>query len=1107
MFGFFIKTSGLVFTEKIREGEHISGFSTLPKHSKSYFSFAICLLIFLNTNIHAKSSIWEKNAKTINTLTAIYHDKGEDALREWMKLNAGIISDKLVLEMVKKGVKDRSDDIINICLILAEEKNSKKCSADVYLEAGNYFHFISDNIKSISLYENALGIYIELKDLSGECNAYLKKGSLYLIKGDYDKALLMFEKALPLAKKALDIKSEGSVYKGIGDIYYYKDDLNKALELYEKALPFFLKAKDIRLEGDIYKSEGDLYFYEDDLNQSKAMYDKALALYEASGNELGMANIFEGEGQLYFFKGDNDKAFQMNEKALKLYEKLRDRVGQGSVYKNKGDIFYYSGNNTEALEMYDKALPFFEKAENIIGQGNIYHMKGEIYLNYSDNTKAFEMFERALTFHKQAQSLLGQGNVYFREGDIYFKTGDDAKALEMFDKAKSFYENAKSLLSAGNVCIREGNIYQRLENYDKAIEMYDKAISLFKSIEEPRGLGTAYRCKGDIFLERGDFAKAAEMFNMALPLFKKINSPLGEGNAYQSIGELYLKQGNIKRAREMYTNALVLYRKIGDIDDEANALFGNAKTYESDGKPAEALPFYEDAIKCVEKVRAQTAFSELKKSYMKIIYEDYENATIFMADNGYEEQAFHYAESLKGRAFLDSLAEGMVDLEKGVSSELKSRRDNLLKKQSEISRAINDAVESGDENEAETLKKDFDAAQEEFEKLQIEIRLKNPLYASVRYPEPVSLDSFQKQILKPGETMVEYFVSKDSIYVFVVTQNRFKTIKLALSRKDISAMLRAYLGILNAQQNKSNNYSLKEIAPFSIKLYNAIIKPIESYITEKSALIIVPDGELALLPFEILITGTDKNFRNPKYLLEKYPIKYIQSASVLSIMRNESGTGRQQTSFIGFGDPVYDYDHFIKGEPETGGSFNRLIGSGEELRRIAKLFEETSGKQTVKIREDAREEFAKSPDISGYSYIHFACHGILDRGFQSLVLSQIPNSKEDGYLTLGEIMNCHYNACLVVLSACKTGHGKIEKGEGITGLTRAVMYAGSPSAVVSLWSVSDQSTMELMVNFYRNMLQKKMNKSDSLRSAKMKMLKSKIYAHPFFWGAFIMYGE
>jgi CHAT domain-containing protein len=125
---------------------------------------------------------------------------------------------------------------------------------------------------------------------------------------------------------------------------------------------------------------------------------------------------------------------------------------------------------------------------------------------------------------------------------------------------------------------------------------------------------------------------------------------------------------------------------------------------------------------------------------------------------------------------------------------------------------------------------------------------------------------------------------------------------------------------------------------------------------------------------------------------------------------------------------------------------------------------------------------------------------------QAIALSPVPEDNEDGFLTLGEIMNLRYNAHVVVLSACVTGLGRAERGEGITGLTRAVMYAGSRSAVVSLWSVDDEGTRDLMVRFYENMIRKGSDTAESLGPAKREMLGTG-YGSPFSWSAFVMYGE
>ena len=186
----------------------------------------------------------------------------------------------------------------------------------------------------------------------------------------------------------------------------------------------------------------------------------------------------------------------------------------------------------------------------------------------------------------------------------------------------------------------------------------------------------------------------------------------------------------------------------------------------------------------------------------------------------------------------------------------------------------------------------------------------------------------------------------------------------------------------------------------------------------------------------------------------------------------------------------------------------RLPYTSEEVESIKRIFEKKGKKAVLYLREKATEKNAKSPTMNRFGYIHFGCHGVAGDEFQSLVLSQdIPGEKEDGFFSFDEIMNCDYNAKLVVLSACKTNLGKEMKGEGVIGLTRAVMYAGTPAVIASLWKVKDSATKDLMVRFYKNLLEKNLDKCEALRQAKLELLNTQKYKSPIFWSAFIMYGE
>ncbi len=698
------------------------------------------------------------------------------------------------------------------------------------------------------------------------------------------------------------------------------------------------------------------------------------------------------------------------------------------------------------------------------------------------NEQAMQMCEKALPFYVKANSPVGQGNVYRSEGDVYRLTGDNRKALEMYEKALPFYVNANALLGQGNV----------------------------------------YKGEGDVYLITGDNRKALEMYEKALPFYVNANEAVGQGNVYKGEGEVYRTIGDNRKALEMYEKALGFFTKGGDIQSQALLFFSKARALAQQGMTNEAVNTYEEGLSLQEKVRKQTGLSEMKKSLMEMVYGFYEQATVYMLENNYHERAFKYAESMKARVFLDQLAEGLVEVERGVDPELKRLRDSLEERLYMLGkqRSAEAREKNPDATKLGALQAEIEKLEKDLEEVKKQIRLKNPVYASVHYPEPITVEELRHKVLRKDEAVLEYLVSKDRVYCFVVTQDGYEAVKLTITSDDLQQKAETFRQDLTTSPDRFSRRA-------ATQLYEALIKPLEPYVRDRT-LIVIPDGVLAKLPFEALVLKTEER---AFYLIEKHRIQYVQSASVLSMLRTQYKQEGVSDRLIGFGDPVYDYDSFIAGKPEygddarggrglsvtgrralsdytrAGGELKRLRGSGEEVRTIGELFRAKGSEAKPLLRLDARKEAAKSKEMEGYGYIHFSAHGILDAKFQAIALSQIPGESEDGLLTLNEIMNSRYHAHLVVLSACQTGLGRMERGEGVTGLTRAVMYAGSPAVVVSLWSVSDIGTKELMNKFYTNLLAGGMSKAEALRTAKLNMLKDSRYLRPFFWSAFVMYGE
>jgi CHAT domain-containing protein len=189
----------------------------------------------------------------------------------------------------------------------------------------------------------------------------------------------------------------------------------------------------------------------------------------------------------------------------------------------------------------------------------------------------------------------------------------------------------------------------------------------------------------------------------------------------------------------------------------------------------------------------------------------------------------------------------------------------------------------------------------------------------------------------------------------------------------------------------------------------------------------------------------------------------------------------------------------------------RLTGTRTEADQISRLAKTAGGQADVWLDLDANEDNLAARDISKYRIIHVATHGLLNAErpqFTGVVLSLVGNKAHDGFLRTDEVFNLRLGSPLVMLSACETGLGKEKRGEGVMGLTRAFMYAGAPTVGVSLWSVADKSTADLMTEFYRRLLSSEQGTaSGALRAAQISMIDGKKYSAPFYWAPFVLVGD
>jgi CHAT domain-containing protein len=397
--------------------------------------------------------------------------------------------------------------------------------------------------------------------------------------------------------------------------------------------------------------------------------------------------------------------------------------------------------------------------------------------------------------------------------------------------------------------------------------------------------------------------------------------------------------------------------------------------------------------------------------------------------------------------------------------------------------------------------------------IETEVRKSAPQYAALSNPRPCSLAE-ARSALASNEVALIYLPGSPRSHV-VLVEARPKRIDpaegLAIYELPRESEINDLVAALTDVETLARPANVLALAA---EAHDMLLKPLAGRIRGKD-LVIVPGGDLSYLPFELLREPTDEGDR--RYLIESRRVRYAPSLTTLHLIGQWKKSRRQPDRALwALGDPIYDgKDSRYRGKGGTrpGGPYTRLTHTAEEVRQIGKILKAPA--ESLYLGERASEanirKASESGELGRARYVHLATHGDLGVGMgrqPGLVLGLVAGRREpggeEGYLDMEEVLTLRLNADLVVLSACRSVEGRLYNGEGVRGLARAFLCAGSKGVVCSLWNVEDRATADLMGDFYRLLADGK-SAADALRAAKRSRIdKGQAALH---WAGFVLIGE
>jgi CHAT domain-containing protein len=1056
----------------------------------------------------------------------------------------------------------RIDKIILLGLIICCTSQLRaQLNADKLYKKGKRLYAEGHYDSSTVILESARLLYFNHANLSGSIKTDYAIGENRANAGDCKRAIKVISEALKKSEDQL-----GSSHRLTAEGYYY---LSRAYggcgRAYDKAIQ--LVHKSISLKSKIYGPESSEiafdytfigYYFDSKGEYDSAMYylERALLIrkkdsgtdpVELSHTLYFLAKTYENKSDLKNSLKYNLEALDLRKEALHAnHPTLSNSLNSiGNVYKNYGNFDLALSYYLQALEIRKKTLG--DNHPNVAGSyytiGNLYgnlfnyhraiqfiEQGNRIYMDkYGENTGILHTYlaylgslYAKLNKHQQAEEYLHKAKnlcdsyllkdhpyraiVYNMLGDYYADRKNDSLQIKYFHEAQRIYK-----ISYGNNSLREADIlvklgimHTRLLNNDKAVGYFSQALGIFKS-----GLGNKSSKLGNLYVNLGDISLQQDAKQDALNYYHLAIDAIAIDDVYNnehlpSIRSVINKPLVLDASKKMARAYYLLFVESKDL-----ALL------------RKSMITYRYAIDLVDEI-ISGYYLDLSKSQLQIesrdVYEQAINVAYLLheltRDDQYKHEAFKISEKSKSMLLLTKTRDEEAKRIAAVPDRLINKERDLQIEINHQKKMLRDAKLAKNKALLAEYRKSLFESQREYETFKLMLQDSFPDYFNFNYNKNISSVSKIRKELADKTAIIEYFETDSTIYSFIITSNLFELIKIH-PESNFESLIRNYNRSLTDQSliidSPATADSLYSSTAF--QLYRLLLSPVMLVAPTINKLIIIPDDKLSQINFGTFLTEytspTKIHYPSLSYLMRKYDISYAYSTTWKSSLQ----VSNSNISFCGFA-PSYTADAYISTDSLVHPLTFQLVRDGNlplpgAISEVFDISELMSGDRFT--HKDASETNFKT-DASNYSIIHLAMHSLLNNDepeYSELLFNNEKDSLNDGYLYINEIYNLDLKAELVVLSACSSGYGKVQIGEGPISLSRAFSYAGCPSVVMSMWKIPDEATRSIMIEFYKNLKEGK-NKDSALREAQLKYLdetEDPLLQHPFYWASFLAMGD
>lgn len=932
----------------------------------------------------------------------------------------------------------------------------------LYWLAATSYYFNDDTSKQYSY--KCLGVAKEVGDKNNEYYATTNLGSLAYKVFDYDGGNKFFNDALHIAKDLKNKTLEASLYRTIGSSYSTRLDFETALSYLNKAVALYDSLGDKSQLPMCYRLIGSVNYNKGDFYEARKYYDKAIALATAVNNRAEVGYSYSAITFLYVIQGELSKAKATADSCYQIFKSLNNRYQIAEAYFNMALVYEAQSDGINAIKYYKMADSLYVLEKDDYARSGCHTNMGAVLFYQADYKNALGYFEKASKFlekinfvtegHILAPINIGECTFYLNdytraEKNLLegYKMGTEKKVGRMINISSSFL----------------GKLYYETKKYDLSEKYLLESFAIAeKSNETDLYINTGITL-GKLYVAKNDAQKGEFYFGKTNQFIQKIDNSKYTWWALYEYGIYFYNQSKCDSAVKYFKKAVAI------VENESQNLFGGAEAKKLYNADVRKVDLYNKLVACLAKL-------------------------------GLKDEALFYADKGNVQAVKEQIEKAGIATNDTEKADALKKGNDLLKKKDAVIQAISKEKAKPEKEQNKQLIASLESVKEvaenDYENYLSDLRRKYPDLESY-FSNTTNPSDFRNYIeYIPDSTMVVlYIINDNQLFIFTVT-NKETGIKIIQLKQDINKQASRFLAVLRNPNNATGTKSVTlrstlkpvddvrgDFKAEAAALYDLLIIPIIDELKGKKNICIIPNGKLNSIPFQCLGTFDDK--KDFHFLIENYSIFYTSKIDVFS--KNFQNRKMENSTAV-FGNPD-----------------KSLPGATTEANEIGKIVTGAN----VYVEEQATEDKAKV-SLTNSNYVHFATHGVLDyEKFEDSYLLFAPSAGEgnDGKLTIKEINGISkQTTSLVVLSACETAVSKEETKGWYISPANAFLKNRVDAVLATLWKVPDETTNLLLQEFYAN-LKKGMSKAQALRSAQATVSQNPKYQHPFYWSAFVLYGN